>query len=152
MGGILSPKLYNLYSITVGNSKLGIQLGKNDISIIMYAEDLTIVADDASRMSKMLRIVGAQGSKDDIKFNAKKSIIMCFNGDKELQHNFKMYDEEIPVSKMTRYLGYQLNSETGNDAHIQKRKSQVAAKLAYLKTAGLMSSNLIHQQDTIRIP
>ena len=49
------------------------------IGILMYADDLTLIADTASKMQSQLDIIGTQDANDDIKFNAKKSVMLVFN-------------------------------------------------------------------------
>ncbi len=75
-GGILSPKLYNIYSQklieVVKKLGLGVILLKLILGIIMYADDLTLVADNESDLQAQIDAVGVQGEIDDIKFNAKK--------------------------------------------------------------------------------
>ena len=50
-GGIMSPKLYNIYSgqmiKTIKEIRTGVTIGKLNIGILMYADDLTLVADSA---------------------------------------------------------------------------------------------------------
>lgn len=148
-GGILSPKLYNIYSgemiRKVKSSALGVEIGESPIGIIMYADDLTLIADSAPVLQALLDVAGKQGRADDVKFNAKKSVVMVFNGEKASSEElkFKLNDTDIPISNETRYLGYQLsNNATENEKHINKRQGKVIAKIGQLKALGLISSKL----------
>lgn len=146
-GGIMSPKLYNMYSNklirVVNDTRTGIEITNRNLGILMYADDLTLTADTKEKLQLLLDAVGDQGVKDDIKFNAKKSVIMIFNGYKSDENiAFTLNNTVIPITKETRYLGYQLSITKNNSAHINSRKSKVVAKVAKLKTLGLLTNKM----------
>ena len=95
-----------------------------------------------------MEAVGKQGCDDDIKFNAKKSVVMIFSENKSLKRDnyiFKLNGDIVPIVEETRYLGYQLCETNGNIKHIKSRQSKCTAKLAKLKSLGLISSSLSPQ-------
>lgn len=147
-GGIMSPKLYKIYSNQlikiIENGNNGISFKNFKIGIIMYADDLTLVADSSNEMQKQLDIVGKQGPEDDIMSNAKKSVILTFNLQKE-NYDLKLNGVDTPISNETRYLGYQLCNFKDNMAHIKNRQSKAINKKAKLKALGLISSNMSPQ-------
>ena len=108
----------------------------------MYADDLTVIADTADKMQSQLDIIGTQGVNDDIKFNAKKSVMLDFNCKESVV--FKLNGDVVPIVNATRYLGYQLSNKTNNTVHL-KKQSKCIAKIAKLKTLGLISSNMSPQ-------
>jgi len=69
-GGILSPKLYNIYSGNlikcIRNLKIGILLVTMIIGIIIYADELTLVADNASDLQKQIDEIGKQGETSSL--------------------------------------------------------------------------------------
>ncbi len=75
----MSPKLYKVYSDeliqTIKRSQLGIAVGSKVVSIIMYADDLILIADTPENIQKQLDLVGKQGADDDVKFNAKDRLL-----------------------------------------------------------------------------
>ena len=148
-GGILSPKLYNIYSekliSIVKDLGVGILILSLIIGIIMYADDLTLIADNEVDLQKQIDVIGEQGELDDIKFNAKKSTIMIFNNYDKRNYDFKMYGSSIQNVKEARYLGYQLSTETDNLAHVLQRKKKAISQITKLNTLGLISKNLSPQ-------
>ncbi len=127
-GGILSPKLYNIYSQklieVVKNLGLGVIIIKLILGIIMYADDLTLVADNESDLQAQIHAVGVQGEIDDIKFNTKKSMVMVFNNSTNKNYNFNMYGSPINLVTKARYLGYQLSTKNENLSHVLLRKKK----------------------------
>jgi hypothetical protein len=148
-GGILSPKLYNIYSEKlidmIKKLGLGIIIVKLIIGIIMYADDLTLIADNEFDLQEQINAVGAQGEIDDIKFNAKNSMVMIFNNYENSVYNFSMYGNSIPIVDEARYLGYQLSTKNDNLTHVLLRKKKAVSQVAKIKNLGLMSNNLSPQ-------
>lgn len=146
-GGIYSPKLYNIYSnimITkVKESKMGVKCGKSNFGIIMYADDLTLIADSPSELQKLIDLVDRLGIIDDVRFNAKKSTVLIFNAaGQHAEPVFNMNGVPIPANKDTRYLGHQLNTGSDNGPHLKNRDSKVMRKISKLKAIGLISSRM----------
>lgn len=60
-GGIISSELYKLYSeqiaINITNLKLGVQYGKMNMDIIMYADDIIIIARTATEAQIFLQFL-----------------------------------------------------------------------------------------------
>jgi len=146
-GGIMSPKLYNIYSDeliqVIKRSFLGIGVGLMVIGILMYADDLILIVDTTINMQTQLDTIGIQGANDDIKFNPKKSVMLIFNCKEPVE--FKLNGDIVPIVNDTRYLGYQLSNNTNNMIHLKNRESKCIAKIAKLKTLGLISSNMSPQ-------
>ncbi len=62
----MSPKLYNIYSgqmiKTIRETRTGVTIGKFNIGILMYADDLTLVADSAENLQSQFNSAGEQGN------------------------------------------------------------------------------------------
>ena len=58
---------------------------------------------------------------------------------------FKLNGDIVPIVNDTRYLGYQLSNKTNNIVHSKNRESKCIAKVAKLKTLGLISSTMSPQ-------
>ena len=82
-GGILSPKLFNIYidglSNILNNSLIGGSLGGKRINHMLYADDLCIVSLSSAGLQKLLSICDEYCASHSITFNVKKSVCMFFN-------------------------------------------------------------------------
>ena len=81
-GGILSPKLFNIYidglSNILNNSLIGGSLGGKRINHMLYADDLCIVSLSSAGLQKLLSICDKYCASHSITFNVKKSVCMFF--------------------------------------------------------------------------
>ena len=81
-GGILSPKLFNIYidglSNILSNTLIGGSLGGKRINHMLYADDLCIVSLSFACMQKLLSICDEDCASHSITFNGKKSVCMFF--------------------------------------------------------------------------
>ena len=81
-GGILSPKLFDIYidrlSNILNNSLIGSLLGGKRINHMLYADDLCIVSLSSAGLQKLLSICGEYCARHSITFNVKKSVCMFF--------------------------------------------------------------------------
>ena len=81
-GGILSPKLFNIYidglSNILNNSLIGGSLGGKRINHMLYADDLCIVNLSSAGLQKLLSIYDEYCASHSITFNVKKSVCMLF--------------------------------------------------------------------------
>ncbi len=92
-------------------------------------------------MNQMLIAIGQQGNKDDIMFNAKKSIILVFNSGSTTNMKFELNGNEVPIGTQTKYLGYLLNT-VDPKAHLKNRVSKSYAALNKLRLSGIISSQI----------
>jgi len=145
-GGVASPKLYSVYGKKMVDAIKSLGIGVNIlfliISIILYADDLTLVANSDNEMQQMINKVHAIADEDDVKFNAKKSIIMIFNQEVNIESIFKLGDIIIQRVKETRYLGYQISESSNNLAHVKIRIQKAYTAANMLRTLGLTTCNL----------
>ncbi len=79
----MSPRLFALYIESIikhiDNSGLGIKIGTMVINILLYADDIILLANDSSEMQKMLDIVARVGSDLQVKFNSSKTNFLNTN-------------------------------------------------------------------------
>jgi hypothetical protein len=144
-GGVVSSKLYNIYGamliIVIKRLNCGIKLKQRTVSIIVYADDVLLIADDPKKMAYMLKIIGEQGNKDDILFNAKKSIIItnAYADTEGIQ--FSLNNSVIPFGLEMKYLGFTL-STTDDKAHTNTRISKTISAFNKIRMVGLLQSDL----------
>jgi hypothetical protein len=81
-GSVLSPYLFCIYmrSITdsVVHSGLGCHIGGMSVCILLYADDLVILAPSWFAQQKLLNLCNESVASLDMKFNATKSVTMIF--------------------------------------------------------------------------
>ena len=81
-GGVLSPYLFALYidSIVdrVRNSRTGCYLKALCMSVLLYADDILLIAPSVSSVNKLLHICEQELTLLDMAINAKK-VCMCTN-------------------------------------------------------------------------
>ena len=79
----LSPRLFSLYIESIieyiDNSGLGIKIGSMIINILLYADDIILLANDLNEMQKMLDIVARIGADLQVKFNSSKTNFLTIN-------------------------------------------------------------------------
>ena len=137
-GGILSPKLFNIYidglSNILNNSSIGGSLGGKRINHMLYADDLCIVSLSSAGLQKLLSICDEYCASHSITFNVKKSVCMffkctvnkhCDNSTVFLSGNQINFVQEV------KYLGVLLNPsmKTSIDVSRQTRKFYAQANM-----------------------
>ena len=137
-GGILSPKLFNIYidglSNILNNSLIGGSLGGKRINHMLYADDLCIVSLSSAGLQKLLSICDEYCASHSITFNVKKSVCMffkctvnkhCDNSTVFLSGNQINFVQEV------KYLGVLLNPsmKTSIDVSRQTRKFYAQANM-----------------------
>ena len=100
------------------------------------------MADEDSKMQKMLDIAGQEGNKNDIQFNAKKSVIIIFNQPKGVASNFYLNGVLIPIVNETRYLGVQISNTSNCLAQVNNRLQKARNSYNNLRMLGLSTSAL----------
>jgi len=72
--------LYIEHVITlIDNSKLGIKIGKAVINILLYADDVVLLANTLAKLQKIIYIVEKFGNELEIKFNTSKTNYRSIN-------------------------------------------------------------------------
>lgn len=124
-GGILSPALFNAYmddlSRQLGACKTGCMVGDMLINHFLYADDVTILYPSSSGFQQLLNICTDYGVEFDIKYNAKKSVVMVCRTKDVLKIKFSpfyLYGVELGVANATKYLGHILTDTLEDDADI----------------------------------
>lgn len=112
-GGPISPDLYKLDSeiiaVTVDKMGVGIKVGRMLINIIMYADDIILVADNAVDAQTLLDAVTKFGFEIKIKFNPEKTNLMVC-GARPMSFELKLCNKSIVLVDEIKYLGVMLKS------------------------------------------
>jgi hypothetical protein len=136
-GGPLSPRLFAMYTEDLINqiekTTHGIRIKEMKIDIIMYADDVILLANKLEDLEQMLEITEKYGKENEIKFNPTKTTYMIFTSTKKIENRHPRFDgTELKRVKSMRYLGYMINDKITNVDHVKTRK-----KLAIISSVGL---------------
>ncbi len=114
-GDPLSPTLFNIYVNDLPSlvSKLdcGIFLDEKQVCILMFADDIVLISNSAAGLQKQLDAVSEWGSLWQIKFNAKKSIVVHYRPKRTIicHDSFTLASRELSIQSDYKYLGITLN-------------------------------------------
>jgi hypothetical protein len=125
-GGPLSPRLFAMYTEDlieeIEKTEYGITIKETKTDIIMYADDIVLVANKLKDLEKLLKITEEYGKNQEIKFNPTKTTYMIFNSSKKESKHPQFDGVELKRVKSMRYLGIMLNDKLTNKEHINTRK------------------------------
>ena len=111
-GGVLSPDFYGVYVddlfATVKASGLGCYFFNEFAALLMYADDMVIIAPSVKGLQKLLRICAEYCLDWDIKLNAKKSKCMSFGKGDNPPYQLKLNGGSIEWVNSWTYLGVNL--------------------------------------------
>ncbi len=152
-GGVISPKLFNIYVEDlikrVESMNCGILIGKILMDILLYADDITIVSDTKLGLKLILDEISLYGLDNDIKFNPSKTVLMIFNDKVKRTRDERLRDiwqgeilmSGIPLRRdeTNKYLGVQISQTKSNTPQLNYMKKQAYAALAKVTSLGLSS-------------
>ena len=110
----MSPLLFNLYTeslITrVVDSGIGCYVGDVCAAILMYADDIALLAPSRTAMQKLLDICDDFGGEFQLEFNPDKSESIIFGRNKYVTNLF-LNNKLIPNVNHVNYLGHHLHNK-----------------------------------------
>lgn len=114
-GDTLSPTLFGIFINDIVKEvnalNVGIDLDNEQISILLYADDIALISDTSEGLQQMLTVVDAWSKKWRVKFNAKKSNIVHYRNKKIPKTNatFALGDSILDIVPRYKYLGITLD-------------------------------------------
>jgi hypothetical protein len=140
-GGILSPFLFNFYtndlleSITKQN--IGAQIGKLNVAIIAYCDDIILLASQTTDMQSLITICEEYAQQWKIEFNPKKSVSVTFNNKGETEEQkFKMASAIIPSVSGFIDLGLPIGNNKFIDEYIEEKFKKLQRSVFTLYSIG----------------
>lgn len=135
----LSPALFNVYvagleeELRKGQAE-GIVVGNRKVWSLSYADDIVLIADREEELKEMMKRFEAFLKNAELELNTEKTKIIAFERrkNKRRQRTWRWGGQEIEEVEETRYLGYILQKNGGDEKHIQGRKKR--ATVAMKKT------------------
>jgi len=146
-GGNISPDLYKLYSETLATEierlNVGVKIGRRLISVLMYADDVILLASNPKGTQLLLDSVTKFGYDFQVKFNPDKTNVMIETSRNEWKSTtFKLCGKDIVQSTQIKYLGNEITSNGKARPHIEKRKTKSLAALGNLRSNGILNPEM----------
>lgn len=151
-GGLLSPALFNLYmdslSKQLGKCKTGCLIGNTLLNHLMYADDLAIMSPSTVGFQQLLDICSEYGVEFDVKYNAKKSVVLiCRTKEDQKLHfpTFYLSGQSLCVSYCTKYLGHIITDRLEDDADMYRQR-----RMLYVQ-ANMLVRKFHHCSDDVKV-
>ncbi|XP_075159386.1 uncharacterized protein LOC142232535 [Haematobia irritans] len=126
-GCLLSPLLFALYINDIHDElQGGLYCNSINISVLLYADDMVVLADDPGTMQQMINNLEKYCNKWNLEVNMHKSEIMVFRKGGRLGQNEKWWYNgvEIRVTNEYKYLGVVFTPKMSFTKHLEKRNMQ----------------------------
>ena len=108
-GCVLSPLLFSLYTeelaTRIRNMDKGIKVGNSNLGILLYADDVVLIADDRDRLQEMLDVVDGYGKEFSLSFNRNKCGVLVMNETGNNIEQFRLGNLGISNVEQYNYLG-----------------------------------------------
>ena len=150
-GGPLSPFLFSLYTeelIEILQSRKNHGTALNT-GVIMYADDIMIVANKKWKINAALNICQRYGDENQIKWNPTKTQFMEINkgikqaiSAKESRTDIVFCGTKIHADKQIRYLGTEISSKMKSSIHVNKRRESTIKTVFSMSSIGLSKREL----------
>ena len=113
-GCVLSPLIFALFmeelTTRVKALDVGVNIRGSKLSILLFADDVILVAESEEDLKKMLVTVGEFEKETYIRFSKEKSQIKIVKGNNRVnQEKFEMNGVELTIAKSYTYLGLDMN-------------------------------------------
>ena len=99
-------------AITEEKQTRGIQIGKEEVKLSLFADDMTLYIEnpkDATR--KLLELINESGKVAGYKINAQKSLAFLYTNDEKSEREIKETLPFTTATKRIKYLGINLPKE-----------------------------------------
>ena len=137
-GGIVSPKLFNLYLSDLCeylDLTCGITINGKTYTHLLYADDLVLISETAVGMQKLLHNLEAYCRKWHLIINSQKSKVMLFHMSKTKisQENFKFQieNETLEIVNSYKYLGHIISNSRNVHKSMYDHLATQAQKALY---------------------
>ena len=127
-GGILSPKLFNIYvnvlSTSLNEKHIGCSLKDKVVNHLYYADDLVLVSPTASGMNDLIQECESFSTEYGLKFNESRTVLLYFEPDNFKINpctSIKMNSTLIKVECYCKYLGHMIASKLSDNDDIKRQ-------------------------------
>ena len=140
-GCILSPILFAIFidglAREIKAAKTGPTLGKLRINVLLFADDLVLIADSEKELQYLLDIAFNYSVKWRFRFNVAKSKVVVFKGGKNEQRvrTFFLGLQELERVEIIKYLGVDFESNLSWNHTKNRLAKKAKARLAIVTRA-----------------
>ncbi len=134
-GGILSPYLFSVYvdglSTVLNSCNTGCYVGYNCVNNIMYADDFVVFCPSSRGLQTLLTVCDQYGVSHDIRYNAKKSMVMIIRNKscKNVKFpSFMLGNDKLCEVESVKYLGHIISNSMLDDNDISRQCRQLYAQ------------------------
>lgn len=124
-GDSLSPTLFSLYlndlAVEIKSLGCGVKLGNEEIAILLYADDIVLLASSPEELQKMLDVVNKWCSKWGMQINASKTQILHVRNHQRPRGTYKFTcgSADLNYTDCYKYLGYIINEHLSNSRNVE---------------------------------
>ena len=114
-GCILSPTLFSIFindlAVEIKELGLGVDIGQIKLSILLFADDIALIADSPEALQTMLNTLSEWCKKWRLSINVEKTKVVHFRPHSvvKIDFNFECLDSTIQVIEQYKYMGLMLN-------------------------------------------
>ena len=101
-GYILSPTLFSIY---INQSGIGIEVLGMMIAVLLYADDIVLIAESIADLQRGMMIITKWGRKWQCRFNRGKSKVVVYGSRKETGTEWLLGGGEVEQVDSYKYLG-----------------------------------------------
>ncbi|KAG0713850.1 hypothetical protein GWK47_015278 [Chionoecetes opilio] len=99
-------------AVRVKRTGLGVKIGDEVLSVLMYADDVVILSENHNELQEMLNAVTEYGRDFNVRLSKEKSQVLVVNGDDSVDDRIWMVGgNEIKRTKEYKYLGIWLDDK-----------------------------------------
>ena len=127
-GSVLSPSLFNMYVDdllkVLSVSGYGARIADMYCGCVAYADNLTLVFPTVNGMQKLLDICGSFAVRNNLRFNAKKSVSVTFTKNRRksiADPKFELDGESLAYMETMKHLGIVLDMTLRDDSAVKER-------------------------------
>ena len=85
---------------------VGVQVGREKISLLMYADDMVVMSESSEELQRLLDVVSEYGKDFSVRFSSEKSKVMIVNRtEDERQSTWRLGENELEQTCEYKYLG-----------------------------------------------
>jgi len=130
----LSPLLFNLVLADLEEKMRrvrwgGVKLGEEKVYSLLYADDMVLMAEEEEGMRSVIERLEGYLEEKRLEVNVRKTKVMRFRkgGGKLRKRVWRWRGEKLEEVKQYTYLGYTVQRNGGQEAHIRERVRKAAA-------------------------
>ena len=123
-GCVLSPTLFNLYTeelaVRIKQSNMGVRIGEDKLGLLMYADDMVILAESTGELQNILEIVESYGKDYNIKYSTDKTQVMTISSVQNTEIAVSLAGNRVKNTDKYKYLGLNITKNGATNIKTDK--------------------------------